>query len=471
MSANRRIMRQLLAGVVAILACDAGKPVVPMDAGVLPTAALYSDQAASAEATIVDLGRLPGSVAMQARAVNNLGQVVGRAQFRSDGGEIVAKPWYWSRSSGMIAMALQPSMVGGEAWDINDAGLVVGWAELDDGLAVPVVWASVIESPRVLPLLPGYSEGTATAVNEHGVVVGRSGLGVDRVPVRWLDGATSVEEFQPDLPGGWARAVNEQGNIAGYSIPFPADAFYWSQGTLTVIGTFGGLLAYAQDMNDHDQVVGPTFSATYGWRGFAWDAATGDVTMLDFNAYAINNVGEIVGVMVSEPLPVLWSPTDGMQLLPMLVDATEGGIAVAYDINDGGQVAGYAYAPDGNFHAVLWERTLSAVIDVRRVVNVRGANGVIPVAVFSTSVTGGDQGDFDASAIEVATVMFGPGNAAPTHDGHFADLDGDGDIDALFHFRVGASGITCGDSEAGLTGQLQGGQRFRGTDEIRVTGC
>jgi hypothetical protein len=90
------------------------------------------------------------------------------------------------------------------------------------------------------------------------------------------------------------------------------------------------------------------------------------------------------------------------------------------------------------------------------------SKGVIAVAILSTD-------DFDALSVDAASVAFGPDGAAPAHkDAHIEDVDSDGDLDLVLHFRTQETGIAAGDIEATLTGQTFDGISFSAVDSVRT---
>lgn len=88
------------------------------------------------------------------------------------------------------------------------------------------------------------------------------------------------------------------------------------------------------------------------------------------------------------------------------------------------------------------------------------SRGVIPVVIYTTE-------GFDAADVDVSTVRFGPAGALPVHYA-LEDVDGDGDLDLILHFRTQEIGITAEDTSVTLTGETIGGTSFIGTNSITI---
>ncbi len=91
------------------------------------------------------------------------------------------------------------------------------------------------------------------------------------------------------------------------------------------------------------------------------------------------------------------------------------------------------------------------------------SRGVIPVAILGSE-------EFDVTRLDPETLGFGPAGAAPAHrgGGHFADVNGDGHLDFLSHYRVDETGLVPGDMEACVTGKTLDGAPFEGCDTVEV---
>jgi len=93
------------------------------------------------------------------------------------------------------------------------------------------------------------------------------------------------------------------------------------------------------------------------------------------------------------------------------------------------------------------------------------SRGNIPVAILTTDT-------FDAVQIDPLSVTFGVLPTSESHSrGHIEDVDGDGDVDLVLHFRTQETGITCGETEITLVGKTFGGESISGSDTINTVSC
>ena len=94
------------------------------------------------------------------------------------------------------------------------------------------------------------------------------------------------------------------------------------------------------------------------------------------------------------------------------------------------------------------------------------SKGVIPVAVLGSI-------HFDALQVNPTTVTFGRAGASPAHDGHVEDVNEDGFMDMMFHFKTQETGIVCEDTEATLMGETNDTPPvvITGIDTVNTVGC
>ena len=86
------------------------------------------------------------------------------------------------------------------------------------------------------------------------------------------------------------------------------------------------------------------------------------------------------------------------------------------------------------------------------------SKGVVPVAVLTAD-------EFDASTVQPDTVSFA--GASPVRWA-FEDVDGDGDVDVLFHFETEDLGLNEDSTQATLTADTTDGKHIRGTDWVNI---
>ena len=218
-------------------------------------------------------------------------------------------------------------------------------------------------------------------INENGYAVGRKsryGLAgsapfLITPPYSAITDITGIT-FLPVPNGGSANAINAQNHIVGRSDNNSsageyAFAFLYDGVTTSDLGTLGGLRSGAYDINDFDQVVGYSETAT-GNHAFVWDQATG---MQDLNslitasewvltsAAAVNNAGDIVGTgLLNGEAHGFLLTTGEVPPLPPIVNHAP--VAVATPDTNSGKVSltvnfiGEGSSdPDGDTIAFAWD--------------------------------------------------------------------------------------------------------------------
>jgi probable HAF family extracellular repeat protein len=238
----------------------------------------------------------------------------------------------------------------GFATGTNNLAETVGWAEnnVRDSTCVlpqvlqfkPVVWGPHQGDIRELPLIGSDGSGAATALNDRGQIVGISGdceyaVGFDsaRHAVLWENGAAT-------------EIVN----------PYGAAAPWWN--TPMMINERGDVVGFAGVPNDPNGNFTPPFrwSKKEGWHWIP--LLQGDIAGA---ATSINNHGTIVGYSNDangnlHPWVSAHGVTRNLNDLIEPGSGASGSIALAFDINDRGEITGTTTANQAFIASPVWMR-------------------------------------------------------------------------------------------------------------------
>jgi len=266
-----------------------------------------------------------------------------------------------------------------EALDINERGQVTG--DRDFGcpdVAMGLIWHRGMSTD--LGTLYGSDPSTCEAgstgraVNNRGQVVGWSEIAPFDPPAWNQHGFLWEDGEMTDLGslGDWSEAwgINERGQIVGYMDSQPwAQACLWENGSFQLLGFLSDEpdWSIALAINNGGTVVGWSSTTAGPQHAYRWrDGLMEDLGALG-NGYpqswakAINDRGMIVGVSVPDPhvsdfigRATMWEPGVGPIQAIDLGTLPGGAYSSAFAVNNRGVIAGWSDAGSGEFHAVLW---------------------------------------------------------------------------------------------------------------------
>src|SRR5687767_13790964 len=256
--------------------------------------------------TLIDLGSLGGGDT-QAFDLNDSAQVVGYSRTAS----LQSRAFLWDNGQMVNLGVVNADDFQSAAVDLNALGHAVGTSTLKNGLARAALWrnGSII---GLTPELPPY-EGTsfASAINDHGHIVGAidddSSLIYDGI--LWANGSRTA---LGDLGGGSARPadINNAGQVVGTSNTSVAlgqpHALLWQNGAMIDLGLLeeAGEDSGANAINANGVIVGTSGrlddATGVNYQAFVYENGTmRAIPVPSFEAYAsdINDAGVVLGIM------------------------------------------------------------------------------------------------------------------------------------------------------------------------------
>jgi probable HAF family extracellular repeat protein len=224
----------------------------------------------------------------------------------------------------------------------------------------------------------GGPDASAYAMNERGQIVGQSYIndipnpasGIPTIdPFLWEDGSM-IDLGSLGGTIGLAGDINNRGQVIGNS-NLPGDAtqhgFLWDHGKLKDVGSLGGNWSAANALNEAGHIAGQSVAANGEYHAFFWQAGVitdlgplpgfGDTSCI--GAFGINSHDQVVGQAVQNfcagpgAHAFLWENGDMVDLNQFVPPGSNLALTDVEKINDSGEVFGGAVLDSGESRAFL----------------------------------------------------------------------------------------------------------------------
>jgi probable HAF family extracellular repeat protein len=290
---------------------------------------------------MVDLGTL-GGAGSEAHAINQRGQVVGRAFGPG-----------WSRAFLYDGAMHDLGNFGGTdalAADINESGQVTGYATSADGVRHAFLYRDGVLKQLQTP-------GTASVgwvINGAGQVAGDFDSD-SRAQLALLDDSCGCVKTLGTLGGAESLVygLNDAGDVVGVSDTSGGQrhAFLYRNGAMNDLGTLGGAGSFAAAVNEAGLVVGDADTPSGDAHAFLYDGASlkdlGTFGGAASRADSVNGVGQVVGFARTsrgEPRAFSWTAQEGMVDLNTRVPDAPRDLVLsgAGAVSDSGDIVAYS---------------------------------------------------------------------------------------------------------------------------------
>lgn len=338
--------------------------------------------------TVLDLGTLGGSFSFP-RGINNTGQVVGDAYTSGNAVDSAALFGNTGGANSNLGTLGAPNYLVYQsiAFSINDSGQVAGYAYTVGNVAHATLFSIFGGANSDLGTLGGNSSA-ALSINSAGQVVGEANTLGDTGSHATLFSTTGGANIDLGTLNGSrcssAYGINGGGQVVGYSFLdgcsslVRATLFSTSGGANIDLGKLPGQsssAAYA--INNSGQIVG--YSST------------------PYSTYPVGNPGSIRATMFSLSGG---APTD--------LGTLGGDNSHAWDINNNGQVVGWASLASGEQDAFIWDSgimtSLNSLIDPASGWNLHEANAINDSGQIAALGCRGDNYAFECHALLLSPI-------------------------------------------------------------------